>query len=61
MWQSILTPSEADDDSVPLLSPQSASRAGAEPQVINLPSLKGRGGIYRQAAEGRTSRRYAVA
>lgn len=38
--QSILTPSEADDDGVPLLSPQSAGRAGAEPQVINLPSLK---------------------
>ncbi len=38
--QSILTPSEADDDGVPLLSPQSAGRAGAAPQVINLPSLK---------------------
>lgn len=38
--QSILTPSDADDDGVPLLSPQSAGRAGAEPQVINLPSLK---------------------
>ncbi len=38
--QSILTPSDADDDGVPLLSPQSAGRAGAAPQVINLPSLK---------------------
>jgi len=38
--QSILTPSDADDDGVPLLQPQSAGRAGAEPQVINLPTLK---------------------
>lgn len=38
--QSILTPSDADDDGVPLLSPQSAGRAGAAPQVINLPTLK---------------------
>ena len=38
--QSILTPSEADDDGVPLLMPQGAGRAGAAPQVINLPSLK---------------------
>ena len=38
--QSILTPSEADEDGVPLLMPQSAGRAGAEPQVINLPTLK---------------------
>lgn len=38
--QSILTPSDADEDGVPLLSPQSAGRAGAAPQVINLPSLK---------------------
>lgn len=38
--QGILTPSDADDDGVPLLSPQSAGRAGAAPQVINLPTLK---------------------
>lgn len=38
--QSILTPSDADEDGVPLLMPQSAGRAGAEPQVINLPTLK---------------------
>lgn len=42
--QSILTPSEigdnGDEDGVPLLMPQSAGRAGAEPQVIKLPSLK---------------------
>jgi hypothetical protein len=38
--RSILTPSEADEDGVPLLMPQSAGRAGAEPQVINLPTLK---------------------
>lgn len=38
--QSILTPAEADEDSVPLLSPQPAGRAGSEPQVVNLPSLK---------------------
>lgn len=38
--QSILTPSDADEDGVPLLIPQSAGRAGAEPQVINLPTLK---------------------
>jgi hypothetical protein len=38
--QSILTPSEADEDGVPLLMPQGAGRAGAEPQVINLPTLK---------------------
>lgn len=38
--QSILTPSEADEDGVPLLVPQSAGRTGAEPQVINLPTLK---------------------
>lgn len=38
--QSILKPSEADEDGVPLLMPQSAGRAGAEPQVINLPSQK---------------------
>lgn len=38
--QSILTPSEADEDSVPLLMPQGAGRAGAEPLVVNLPTLK---------------------
>lgn len=38
--QSILKPAEADEDGVPLLMPQSAGRAGTEPQVVNLPSLK---------------------
>ena len=38
--QSILTPSEAEEDGVPLLMPQSAGRPGAEPQIVNLPSLK---------------------
>jgi len=38
--QSILKPEESDEDGVPLLMPQSAGRAGAEPQVINLPTLK---------------------
>ncbi|QDX80689.1 DNA helicase II [Denitratisoma sp. DHT3] len=38
--QSILEPSEADDDGVPLLMPQSAGRAGMEPQIINLPTQK---------------------
>ena len=37
---SILQPSEAEEDGVPLLSPQSAGRAGAEPQVIDLPNLQ---------------------
>ncbi len=40
MAHSILKPTEADEDGIPLLSPQSAGRAGAEPQVINLPSLR---------------------
>lgn len=38
--QSILKPADADEDGVPLLMPQSAGRAGAEPLVVNLPSLK---------------------
>lgn len=40
MAQSILKPTEADDDGVPLLSPQSAGRPGAAPQIINLPNPK---------------------
>jgi hypothetical protein len=36
--QSILKPSEADDDGVPLLAPQSAGRAGQEPEIVKLPS-----------------------
>lgn len=38
--QSILKPSDAEEDGVPLLMPQSAGRLGAEPQVVNLPSPK---------------------
>lgn len=38
--QGILNPTEADDDGVPLIRPQSAGRAGPEPQIVNLPSLK---------------------
>ncbi|HEY6898079.1 MAG TPA: 3'-5' exonuclease [Rhodocyclaceae bacterium] len=38
--QGILKPADADDDGVPLISPQSAGRAGPVPQIINLPSLK---------------------
>ena len=38
--QSILKPTEADEDGVPLLAPQSAGRAGGEPQIINLPTQK---------------------
>lgn len=38
--QSILKPSDADEDGVPLLVPQAAGRGGTEPLVINLPSLK---------------------
>ena len=36
--QSILKPADADDDGVPLLSPQSAGRAGNEPQIVKLPN-----------------------
>lgn len=38
--QGILQPQEADDDGVPLLSPQSAGRVGPAPQVIKLPTLR---------------------
>jgi hypothetical protein len=38
--QSILKPSDADDDGVPLLAPQPAGRAGAAPQIVNLPTQK---------------------
>ncbi len=38
--QSILKPAEADEDGVPLLEPQSAGRAGSEPQLVKLPTLK---------------------
>jgi hypothetical protein len=36
--QSILKPSEADDDGVPLLAPQSAGRPGKAPEIVKLPS-----------------------
>jgi hypothetical protein len=36
--QSILKPSEADDDGVPLLTPLSAGRAGKAPEIVKLPS-----------------------
>ena len=35
---SILKPSEADDDGVPLLAPQSAGRPGKAPEIVKLPS-----------------------
>ncbi len=35
--QSILKPADADEDGVPLLSPQAAGRQGSEPQIVNLP------------------------
>lgn len=35
----LLTPSEADEDHVPLLHPMSAGRHGPRPTIINLPSL----------------------
>lgn len=38
--QGILKPTEADDDGVPLIRPQSAGRSGPAPQIINLPNLK---------------------
>lgn len=38
MAQSILKPSEADEDGVPLLAPQSAGRPGREPEIVKLPS-----------------------
>ena len=38
--RSILKPSEADEDGVPLLEPQSAGRAGNAPQIVNLPTPK---------------------
>jgi hypothetical protein len=38
--QSILRPSDADEDGVPLLVPQSAGRPGNEPQVVHLPTPK---------------------
>ncbi|MDD5249590.1 MAG: 3'-5' exonuclease [Rhodocyclaceae bacterium] len=38
--QGILKPQDADEDGVPLIRPQSAGRAGPEPQVVNLPSLR---------------------
>ena len=38
--QSILKPTDSDEDGVPLLMPQSAGRAGLAPQVVNLPTLK---------------------
>ena len=37
---SILDPAESDEDGIPLLRPEPAGRNGAEPQVVNLPSLK---------------------
>ncbi|GAB2181889.1 nuclease-related domain-containing DEAD/DEAH box helicase [Denitratisoma sp. agr-D3] len=36
--QGILKPSNADDDGVPLLAPQSAGRPGKEPEIVKLPS-----------------------
>jgi hypothetical protein len=36
--QSILRPSEADDDGVPLLAPQSAGRPGKAPEIVKLPN-----------------------
>ncbi|HEY3433753.1 MAG TPA: 3'-5' exonuclease [Rhodocyclaceae bacterium] len=36
--QSILKPSDADEDGVPLLAPQSAGRLGKEPEIVKLPS-----------------------
>lgn len=38
--QSILKPSDADDDGVPLLAPQSAGRSGREPQIVKLPNFR---------------------
>ncbi len=38
--QSILKPTEADEDGVPLLMPQSAGRLGNEPQIVHLPTQK---------------------
>ncbi|MCY1040572.1 NERD domain-containing protein [Corallococcus sp. bb12-1] len=37
--QEVLTPSDADDDGVPLIQPQSAGRRGPTPQIISLPNL----------------------
>ena len=37
---SILNPAEADEDGIPLLSPQSAGRVGSEPRLIKLPSQR---------------------
>ncbi len=36
----ILTPADADEDGVPLLTPEPAGRGGPAPQVIDLPTLK---------------------
>lgn len=36
--QSILAPQDADEDSVPLVAPQSAGRKGRSPEVIELPT-----------------------
>lgn len=38
--QSILNPTEADDDGVPLVPPRPAGRHGPPPQVVKLPSLR---------------------
>lgn len=40
MAMSVLKPTEADEDGVPLIQPQSAGRSGRSPQVVNLPSLR---------------------
>ncbi len=37
---SVLSPSDADEDSIPLLKPQSFGQAGKTPQIIKLPSVK---------------------
>jgi superfamily I DNA/RNA helicase len=38
--RAVLKPEDSDEDSVPLLQPQPAGRAGTEPQVIRLPTRK---------------------
>lgn len=45
---SILKPSEADEDGVPLLAPQSAGRPGKDPEIVKLPSRYDENGFIAQ-------------
>lgn len=46
--QSVLQATDADEDSIPLLLPQSAGRAGKAPEVIKLPDGKAQGAYIAQ-------------